>query len=73
MRDMRYDRLEPHKADHESLLEDIRDIMDAYDSGAYADYGSVLSGHLNTWFARHFKTEDARLHHAIEARGAGTA
>ena len=73
MRDMRYDRLAPHKADHENLLEDIRDIMDAYDSGAYVDYENVLSDQLSAWFSRHFKTEDARLHHFIAARESGTA
>lgn len=73
MRDMRYDRQGPHKADHESLLEDVRDIMDAHDSGAYLDYESVLSDQLRTWFTRHFKTEDARLHHFLEARESGAA
>ncbi|MFO0996986.1 MAG: bacteriohemerythrin [Alphaproteobacteria bacterium] len=73
MRDMRYDRFVPHKADHDSLLEEIRDIMDAYESGAFVDYGSVLSDQLSAWFTRHFKNEDARLHHALEGRGAGSA
>ena len=73
MRDIRYDGLAPHKADHEALLDDVRDIMDAYDSGAYVDYENVLSDQLQAWFTRHFKTEDARLHHFIEGHGSGTA
>lgn len=66
MRDLRYDRLAEHKADHERLLDQIRDIADAFESGAYADYGDVLEAHLKAWFTEHFRTQDARLHHFLE-------
>lgn len=66
MRDLRYDRLAEHKADHERLLDQIRDIADAFESGAYADYDDVLEAHLKAWFTEHFRTQDARLHHFLE-------
>lgn len=65
MRDMRYDQLAAHKADHDALLEDIRDIMDHHAAGGYFEYEGLLSEHLHDWFTVHFKTHDARLHHAV--------
>jgi hemerythrin len=62
MRDLTYDRYDEHKADHEDLLDEIRDIMDAYEAGRYVDLDEALAGHLDTWFSEHFKTKDARLH-----------
>jgi hemerythrin len=62
MRERGYDQLAEHKADHERLLDGIRDIMDDYESNAYPDYGAALSSHLKDWFTEHFKTKDARLH-----------
>lgn len=64
MREHRYDQLAEHKAAHEELLDDIRDIMDGYEAdpeGARAK----LSGRLDSWFTEHFKTHDARLHHRL--------
>ncbi len=62
MRKHRYDEYEAHKADHEKLLDDIRDIMDAHESGEYANYDDMLSKAVHDWFVTHFKTKDARLH-----------
>ena len=62
MRDRGYDEYEDHKADHEHLLDDIRDIMDRHDADAYLDVEAELSAHLREWFTAHFKTKDARLH-----------
>ncbi len=62
MRERGYDDYADHKADHERLLDGIRDIMDDYECGAYLDYGEALSTHLRDWFSEHFKTRDARLH-----------
>lgn len=70
MRDLRYDQYADHKADHERLLDQIRDIADAFEAGAYADYGDRLADNLKTWFAEHFRTRDARLHHFLESRSA---
>ena len=64
MREMSYDQHDDHKADHERLLDDIRDIMDAY-----AGYEGVLTDHLVAWFTNHFQTKDARLHRFLVASG----
>jgi len=61
MRDSRYDRYAEHKADHEALLDQLRDIMDAVESDHSVD-NDLLSEVLEHWFARHFQTHDARLH-----------
>jgi hemerythrin-like metal-binding protein len=62
MRDRGYDAYEDHKADHERLLDDIRDIMDRHETDAYTDVETELAAHLREWFTGHFKTKDARLH-----------
>ena len=58
MRKHGYDEYEAHKAEHETLLDDIRDIMDE----AETDYGEALSATVRDWFVGHFKSQDARLH-----------
>ncbi|MEM7221823.1 MAG: hemerythrin family protein [Pseudomonadota bacterium] len=62
MRECDYDQLADHKADHERLLEEIRDIMDEVETAETKDYKAKLSRHLESWFTEHFKTRDARLH-----------
>lgn len=62
MRKHAYDEYAAHKADHEALLDDIRDIMDAHAAGDYSDYATALSDAVRDWFVNHFKTKDARLH-----------
>jgi len=63
MRKHRYDEYAAHKAEHEALLDEIRDIMDAaHDSGGY---GEALSGTVRDWFVNHFKSKDARLHRKL--------
>ena len=50
-----------HKQDHETLLDELRDIMDEVeDDGEYDE--AQLSTDLERWFGDHFKTHDARLH-----------
>jgi len=64
MREARYDQYVEHKADHEKLLDDIRDIMDDYeDHHRYDD--DQLAARLGDWFGVHFRTHDARLHHRL--------
>ena len=58
MRKHGYDQYETHKAEHEALLDEIRDIMDE----AEADFSEALSTTVAEWFVGHFKTKDARLH-----------
>lgn len=62
MQSANYDLYEDHKADHERLLDQIRDIMDGYENGTIPTAESELSMRLNSWFTDHFKTKDARLH-----------
>jgi len=62
MRKHQYDEYEAHKAEHEILLDEIRDIMDRAESGSAEDYGSALSETVRDWFINHFKSKDARLH-----------
>ena len=64
MREHGYDHLAQHKDAHEELLEEIRDIMEAYEvdpEGASRE----LSQRLDKWFTEHFKTHDARLHNRL--------
>ncbi|MGB7903666.1 MAG: bacteriohemerythrin, partial [Steroidobacteraceae bacterium] len=61
MRAHRYPEFSQHKADHERLLDDIRDIMDDYSVHGMLD-DDALSNRLAAWFGDHFKTYDARLH-----------
>ncbi len=65
MRERGYDQYADHKADHEALLDGIRDIMDEQARGAYTEYDEALSEHLQSWFTQHFKTKDARLHRML--------
>jgi hemerythrin len=60
-----YDQFVDHKADHERLLDDIRDIMDEYDAGGYEGLSRELGNRLQAWFVEHFKTKDARLHRLL--------
>jgi hemerythrin len=61
MRDQSYDEYEDHKADHERLLDEIRDIMDAYEGQAGFDE-NAFGDRLGAWFTEHFRTKDARFH-----------
>ena len=61
MRVEHYDHYDEHKADHERLLDDIRDIMDDYEDEQTFDENRFAE-RLRTWFTGHFGTHDARLH-----------
>ncbi|MCR4300221.1 MAG: bacteriohemerythrin [Sulfuricaulis sp.] len=65
MRASRYDQYPEHKADHERLLDAIRDIMDDYEDSREFDEGRFAQ-RLATWFTGHFSTHDARLHHRLD-------
>jgi hemerythrin len=49
------------QADHERLLDEIRDLMDRYEDHADFDEESFAE-QLKQWFVVHFKTKDPRLH-----------
>ena len=61
MRNRQYPDYLAHKADHEALLDELRDIMDRVeDDGSYEE--DRLSRELERWFTEHFRTHDAKLH-----------
>lgn len=60
MRRHGYAEYASHKADHERLLDDLLDIMDAAAAGTFA--ADALGTRLDDWFSVHFRTHDARLH-----------
>lgn len=64
MRDMAYGEYAAHKADHDRLLEVIRDIMDGIHENPDADFKATLAHQLSQWFTDHFATMDTRLHTA---------
>ncbi|MBT6093742.1 MAG: hemerythrin family protein [Rhodospirillaceae bacterium] len=62
MREAKYADYPAHKDDHEDLLDQIRDIMDAYEVGVFGDQRDAFGDNLQNWFVNHFKTHDAKLH-----------
>jgi hemerythrin-like metal-binding protein len=50
-----------HKADHERLLDDLRDIMDDVQEEGVLD-DARFSQRLGAWFVDHFRSHDVRLH-----------
>lgn len=71
MRDTRYDNYAQHKADHNRLLDEIRDIMgeasDREDAGVHEGLGE----RIEAWFMTHFRTHDARFHALAPVTRAG--
>jgi hemerythrin len=63
MRTRRYPAYAEHKEDHETLLDDLRDIMDGVEDDGVFDEAQ-LNVDLNRWFSDHFRTHDAKLHRA---------
>lgn len=68
MRARRYPKYNEHKRDHERLLDEIREIMDTYESVRNYDQ-AMLSATLSVWFGRHFRTLDAELHSVLGGHG----
>jgi len=61
MRDFQYERYQDHKSDHEKLLDQLRDIMDATEDDREID-NDALGAALETWFSGHFQDMDSHLH-----------
>lgn len=59
-----YPEFSAHKADHEILLEQIREMMDQFCADPEKSR-EILKETLEQWFARHFSSFDARLHGAL--------
>ncbi len=68
MREHRYDGLPGHKADHERLLDEIRDLMDGYEAQPGGDeaFRVAFGQKLKAWFGNHFRDQDAKLHRLLE-------
>ena len=64
MRYARYALYDEHKEDHETLLDDLREIMDEVEADGTFD-AIALSADLNRWFMDHFHTHDAKLHRSL--------
>ena len=58
MRESRYAAFVEHKADHEVLLDQLRDIMDRVETDGRYD-ADGLSAELGRWFTDHFRTHGA--------------
>jgi len=61
MREAQYGEYAAHKEDHEKLLDEIRDLMDAFAADPKSGR-ELLRERLSGWFGNHFATFDARLH-----------
>jgi len=61
MRALRYDQYEEHKQDHERLLDEISDIMEAWEKHDFYN-DDEFSQTIGSWFTDHFSSMDARLH-----------
>ena len=61
MQEQDYTLYEQHKAHHERLLDEIRNMMDAYENGACENCGKLLEDCLTVWFHKHFRIKDAQL------------
>jgi hemerythrin-like metal-binding protein len=61
MRRTDYPEYAEHRADHERLLDEIREIADDYEQTVDLDR-NAFQRRLSDWFQNHFSTHDARLH-----------
>ena len=66
MQEHGYDQFAEHKADHDTLLGELRDIIAAVDTSVVFDYEKALMAHLVVWFSEHFRAKDTRLHRALD-------
>jgi len=55
---------EEHKKDHETLLDQINDMVFSFSEDPETGR-QLLKDKLSNWFARHFVTFDARLHNQL--------
>ena len=63
MEQLRYPAIADHKEDHETLLEELRDIMVGVEDEGVLDEVQ-LTDDLDRWFSDHFRVHDAKLHKA---------
>ena len=60
-----------HKADHDRLLDEIRDITEEFEATEQLD-DAEFTRKLGDWFKLHFQTHDARLHKLATMRSHDT-
>lgn len=65
MQEARYEGFRAHKTDHEALLDDLRDMMDAFEKDRKPLDSQALGVALDRWFTTHFATHDSLLHRAL--------
>ena len=67
MLDRKYDSYTEHKADHDRLLEDIRDIMDNVRINSGVDeIRDTLIRDIDSWFSFHFLNMDIHYHEHVD-------
>lgn len=69
MVDLSYVGYAEHKADHDRLLDEIRDIMESVEKDAGFDFQTALGEKLGRWFGVHFRTLDPKLNALTKALG----
>ena len=62
MRREGYDEYADHNGDHERLLDQIRDLMEAQEADTFAEVRDEFAARLEAWFVDRFRAQDARLH-----------
>ncbi len=62
-----YDQYAEHKAEHDRLLDEIRDITEEFEVTVDLDK-AAFQQKLADWFQLHFKTHDSRLHNMAGMR-----
>ena len=61
MQQMRYKAFADHKQDHDTLLDDLREIMDMVKEDGVLDE-TELTDDLDRWFSDHFRLHDAKFY-----------
>ena len=61
MQQMRYKAFADHKEDHDTLLDDLREIIDMVKEDGVLDE-TVLTDDLDRWFSDHFRLHDAKFY-----------
>lgn len=61
MRDLKFGDYAAHKADHDRLLGEIRDIARWAEETGLTDRRPELARRVRDWFARHFESFDTKL------------
>ena len=61
MLESRYEGYQSHKAEHDSLLDELRETMKDCEKGAYADRHMTLARRITDWFTAHLERMDAPM------------